>query len=790
MSIEYRILKFLLAGAYVTITASAAFCADAADREFAYAEALSKRGLDKLAVLVMEQFARDFPDHPRYEESLLAKARYQHKAGDLEASLATVETFLQKHSYSRFKVEALCQSAELYYDLRRWPQAVERLQTLLTMKEQLSPEWLMRCRYYLAWCKAELGEHEEAMNRFRDFGALCPDTELAHEARLAMGDCLRRLKKYEEAFAVYGRVLGEASGMQAVNAAFGMGLACLEAKEYRRAVIAFSEVVRRGTDSPLAPHALLRKAECLKALGDMIGARTCLMQLVTEFSNSQEFTRAADLLGRMLLDDWVAKGKHWRPRSDIELYVLVTSHIRAKRLNDADQVLQETWERTDGAWTHRACVALARAMEEVRMPSHAATWYERAHARASQNPDAPNWLLRAAYLRQQNGEYAASARLYEQVLSAHSHHPHANIARWNLAQLRMKEGRYVEAAGLFETLVSIQPSSFSYHPNLYAGLAWALAGQHQKAVAAYQRAEQAKQLDTAPPEVLLAYAEALTHIGSMGRAVEILRVLIARQKEAQGDTISWANYRLGHLCERAGAWEEAASAFARADSPSAPAALRADALLHWALALYRGEQTRECATVLIELMKRYPNKSMPAPTYAWLACQLLQAGDAARARRVCEAMERAYPDHHAFAQFIQARCDMALGNYTQAARRLQGFDTPDVPLEYAARRLLADCLHRIGEGLEAEKVLRHLLAHSAGRAAAEAEVALGELLLARGRPGEASAIFRHVILIFDAPRMRDLVAASYAGLAVCQEQMGQHSHAQATRARLKALNKE
>jgi tetratricopeptide (TPR) repeat protein len=856
----------------VTLLVTTALRADTADQEFAYAEALSQRGLDALAIIVMDKFTRDFPDHPRYEEALLARARYQQKMGDVTGSLAALEEFLAKHSYSRLKLKALCRSAELCYDLGRWRQAADKLQTLLADKEQLSAEWLLRARYYLAWCRAEMGECEDALNRFRDFAALCPDTDLAMEARLAVGDCMRRLKRYEDAFAAYGRVMAEAKGELSVSAAFGMGIAALEANQYRRAAVGFGEALRRGPRSALAPKILWYRAECLNTLGDKAAARACLSQIVTEFPNDTLYSPAFERIGELLRRE--PTGLKGQPApfqqvgtgpapSDIELYSLALAQIRAKDLKEAGDTIDRLSKNGAKTWAFRARLGLAVALEKEGKISEAASCYAQTQAEDAKAPVASTCLLRAADLDLKCNESDKAASLLSTFITTYPQDERANIARWNLAQLQIKEQRYAEAAKLLEEVGDVEHSAFrasasretrdlrlraaasnarrqktssalsTQHSALLreaairAGLAWIVAEEDEKAVAAFKRG-----LAGAPgacplandPEVLFAYAEALARTGSIGQAVEVLRQITNTENRDRPHFL-WANYRLGVMCERAGAWEEAVSAFTQVDRASAPASarggsafgvdLRADALLHRAIAFFRAGRPEECASSLVQLMKRYPSKALPLCTYAWLAAERLQSGDVARAELVCDVLtERAgqKEEYRAFAKLLQARCAMALRNWQRAADILQAllaFPNPkskiqnpkseepgrhapgpvtlEPELEYAAKRALADCLHELRQDAEAVKLLHELASQSRGRAAAEAEVALAQRFQAMGRPPEAAAVFRHVLLLFDVPSMRDIVVASCEGLAQCEEAMGRHGRARVARARLAEL---
>ncbi len=801
--------------------------ADPADREFAYAEALSRRGLDSLAVAVMERFAKDRRDHARYEEALFLRAGYLQKAGDPAAALAAFEEFLEKHSYSRFKVEAMCRSAELCYDLKRWASAAERLHALLEIKEQLSADWIMRARYYLAWSRAELGQYEEALNRFRDFAALSPDSALAQEAQLAAGDCLRRLNRHEQAFAVYGRVMGEAGGEQAVAAAFGMGMACLEAKEYHRAAVAFGEVLRKGPRSPHAAEALLRRAESLTALKDLDAARGCLSQIIREFPEAPAFPQAVERLGNLLLAGRKTAPSAPSSLNDIELYGLVLAQIRAGKQIEAEAFLAGVMPkpgagapRAGSVWRFRACAALAAALDEAGRKADAAAWFARAWEEDPSDALAPTCLLNAAELRLNTGADAESAALLKAFLTQQATHDRAPLARWNLAQLYMKAGQYSDAAGLLETLFNSpaddQAPSLRAEAALRAGLAWALASEYEKAAAIFGQYEE-RFGAISVSQGAFAYADALARGDSLGRAVEVLRRLVERLsaasakpsggRAAPGDELAaWANYRLGVLCERAGAWEEAASAFAAADQAGAPAAVRSDALVHCGIALFRAGRPQECASGLIQTMKRYPSKVLPLAAYAWLAAECLKAGDVGRARQVCETLEAQagrQERYRAFAQLTQARCDAYLRNWQAAADRLQRLvggaeaalpdaarppdGLPDAETDYAARRLLADALFETGQGPKGLSLLQEMVSRAGGRAAAEAQVVLARRLRESGRPAEAAATFRHCLLLFDARTTRDVVAASLAGLAACEEQMGRGSRARAARARLAAL---
>jgi tetratricopeptide (TPR) repeat protein len=193
-------------------------------------------------------------------------------------------------------------------------------------------------------------------------------------------------------------------------------------------------------------------------------------------------------------------------------------------------------------------------------------------------------------------------------------------------------------------------------------------------------------------------------------------------------------------------------------------------------------------------MKRYPSKALPLTTYAWLANELLRAGNIARAGYVCDVLiERAGSQarYRAFAQFTQARCDAALGKWDEAASILQDLvkeGALDASCGYAAERLLADGLHELGKDSQAEELLHHIASQSSGRAAAEAEAALAQRLHDMGRPSEAAAVYRHFLLIFDTPTTRDLVAAGYAGLATCEDEMGHRARSRLARARLAEMS--
>ena len=785
-------LRYMPIALLLCLTARAAPAADPGDREFVYAESLSQRNLDELAVMVMDRFVKDYPDHTRYEEALVTRGKYLQKTGDTQGALAAFETFIEKYSYSRFKIEAMCRSAELFYDLGRWPEAAKRLQALLDIKEQLPPDWIMRARYYLAWCTAQTGQYEDAMKRFRDFAVLCPDSALADEAHLAIGDCLRRVQRYENAFAAYGRVMGEAHGEQAIAAAFGMGMACLEAKEYRRGIVAFAEVLRRDAKCRLAPQALLRKADCFLALGDRAGARGSLSQIITELPKDPAFPDALDRLGQLLRSEPKAAGPKLPSLSDIETYSLALAQVRAKDLTGAAATLEPPSKGRANAWVFRAAVTLAAALQDAGKLSDAANWYSKAYATGGDDPLAPDCLLNAADLRLKAGEDAEAARLLAQFLAAHAGHERACLARWNLAQLYLKDRKYADAARMLELVANAPSSSSRSDAVISAGMAWSLAGEYEKAVATFKRLEDQPGLSAFPPEALFAYADALARTGNAEHAAKALRRLIAgAQSPAQaGAQLVWANYLLGVICERTGAWEEAAKAFARADDPAAPTPLRADALLHRVMALFRLGRPEDCASSLAQIMRRYPSKALPLPAYAWLAAESLRTGDMARAAHVGEALaDRAGPQtrYRSFALLTQARCAIALGKWEEAAALLQDLSkdgAADAGCEYAARRMLADCLHETGKDSEAEALLHELATQSYGQAAAETEAALAQRLHAMGRPAEAAAVFRHVLVIFGTASTRDLAVASYRGLATCEAEMGHVARARLARQRL------
>jgi len=85
------------------------------------------------------------------------------------------------------------------------------------------------------------------------------------------------------------------------DAAFWLADCTFKNREFKRAVIRFSDVVRVYPDSPKAPDALYRQGESLLKLGPRFeeAARTVFRRLQKDYPNSERAAEAAQQLGRL-----------------------------------------------------------------------------------------------------------------------------------------------------------------------------------------------------------------------------------------------------------------------------------------------------------------------------------------------------------------------------------------------------------------------------------------------------------------------------------------------------------
>lgn len=146
--------------------------------------------------------------------------------------------------------------------------------------------------------------HDLAVEQFRQFVAMYPNTQQGIEARFYLGLCQTQLKRFDEARLTFQNfALGFPEHPKAPEAWWNVAESYVALNNAREAALAFERVKTFHPRSKLAPGALIKSAEYFEVARDPESAKKVLRALIQDYSSSDVVLPGRLRLAQMYLSD-------------------------------------------------------------------------------------------------------------------------------------------------------------------------------------------------------------------------------------------------------------------------------------------------------------------------------------------------------------------------------------------------------------------------------------------------------------------------------------------------------
>ena len=215
---------------------------------------------------------RDFPEHGLAVDAQLNRAEIEKRRGRNASARANYDALVGQFPESPLVAQALFHAAELFQRDGEWREAVDRYSRVLRHSQRHGYE--VRARLELAWCVAQLGEHERALYMIDALEVLQPPHDQSEELRRAyvrvralagLGDGVRALDLLEQ---VELRMSDASMKRESLELRARASAAAGQADAASRAWLAFGRMVE-GADRT---KALREAASWALASGQELGA--------------------------------------------------------------------------------------------------------------------------------------------------------------------------------------------------------------------------------------------------------------------------------------------------------------------------------------------------------------------------------------------------------------------------------------------------------------------------------------------------------------------------------------
>jgi TolA-binding protein len=654
--------------------------------------------------------------------ALYNAAQDSKKPDDLQAAAAAFAVVPARFPKSKHAPAALYYQGECRYRADDLPGAVALYHKAVA--DYPGSDVLPDASYALGTAQQELGRDEDAAATFRAFLDRFPKDRLAPECRLRLGTSLFGQKHHAEAAKLFEQSAALPDFPLADYALVQQARCACEQKQFARAAALYEAVPKRFPASARAGPALLAAGKVWHQSGDLARAEADFTAaLGRQFDEAPE---AAWWLGRTLLErkkpaDAVAvldRAIAAHPQSRL-LPQLVFTRIDAlyeqpARRKEAGALYADfarKYPRHELAPRAGYLAALA-ALGAGDFPGArgAAVEFLDHFAGHELTPEVL-YIGGEAYLGGNGPDPARAGGLFRRLAAEHPRHKHAGPARVRVGLCLYQQKKYPEAASyLTGALADLHDPALAAEAHLLIGRSHADAGQPAEAVAALQKALQAKPDWERGDEVLLALAQGLYAQKKLDESAEALRRLQAGYP--QSPLRAHALYQLGEIAHGRKKYDEAAALYAQtvASFPGSEPAARAG----YALGLVesaRGEHARAVQAFTRQL-EAFPTGPL-APQVRYrrgLAHQQLRAYEPAAADLAAFLASGPPAKDAAAARYALALCQSALGRPGEAAGTLAALlrDRPDYEGADRVYYEMGHCLLLAKKDKEAAEAFRQL----------------------------------------------------------------------------------
>lgn len=422
------------------------------------------------AIACVEQFERDFPEHPSRAEMLRLHAKCAVRLKQHEAALQLFERFEEQYADSMEMPDNLLDHAAVLLEREDTERAVAVLERLvktypLTEAGLRGSLWLGRLRLRLGQFEAARAIFAETMSR-KGVGAewraqaayLWADTEstgtniaavlqvldealkatrskeLAYRIRALRGQLLTRVGQAEEGIREVREAARSLPAQEAEAAQLALATTLLQAKDYDRAAREFQVYLDSFTNVIGVARALSGKGWSLLELGRYAEAAAAFDSAAALWTDPERRAEAWMKAGDALF----AAGQYRAARTRYE-----------RVIRDAPQ----------SAFIQTAQLQIAETMARLNETAPAIEAFEALVRMYPTSPMAAEALMRVAAVKESEARWEDALADYERALTATTNLVIRTQARHRMGLIRYRLGRFQEALSDFEQVIGDQPTS-------------------------------------------------------------------------------------------------------------------------------------------------------------------------------------------------------------------------------------------------------------------------------------------------------------------------------------------
>ncbi len=748
---------------------------DAATKKLMAANGLLGRGLVRLAAEEYEAFLSQYPRHEqatagryglaicRYrlgqydpaitqlkavlkdgtfkqrDEALAVLGHCHLSKGAHDQALSALDELLRKHPGSKHAEVAALNRAQILHMMGRHAESATACKAFLR-KYPNTPR-RTSAQYSLALAQFALGKHKEAAAALGQV-LRNPNSPVALDATLLLGQCYEGLKKPKDAAAEYRKAVQIAPPDRRIEAQYSLGVVLYKANDFRAAAQTLSAALRANPTGRYAHSARFQLALAQLAAGKLPDARKILAEVI-KIDPGRKVT-----------------ARYWLAQCDMT----EKKYTAARAILDELARLKKKPDNLEAVLYDRAICAMATGQ------------YAQAAAELAG--------LRKAYPK---GQRTADAT-YRQAFCLH------------------KQEKYAESLPLCllvaaETKLPIAPAASELAAeNLF------LLGRYPQAELAYQAMAKTAKDEGRKLRLTFRLSQCAYFRGDHAKAIELAEPLARNSRVIRDPNLRQAVFLLGDAQLQAGRFPDAVRNLTRylplagkdreevqfklglaqlrgRDKPSAlrtfETLIRRGGRSQWtqratfeaAQVYYKDGRPQRATPLLTKLMASQPGEDLAAPALylqAWIDYDAKKHAGAAR--RFGE-LARRYAKHElaAEAAYQQGVCLVEAGESGEALGVLRGYVRAQPQGKHAAqaKHQVGRCLAKLGRHGEAVKVFAALAADAPGVTAD----LLYELAWSQreSKDAAAAATYRRLLKEFPKGRLATSARAELAEMLYAQE---------------------
>ncbi len=269
-----------------------------AEAHFRIAEFQLREKKDALKAVEEYQAALDAkPDTELSGRAMLglALARYERKDYDQAADLfLKIVTDIPQASLPE-EVYTWC--GQWFFDAKQWDKASKLFESMLAgLPGYPYPD---KVRFKIAECSESAGRADEALQKYQAVVDAAPSSAKSIEARYRMGALLEAKNEPDKAIECYEAASESNTGDTAAQARFRLGELYEKRGEFERAARNYMRVAILFLHETLSPESLWRAGQCFEKVNGAAQARGAYEELVKDYPNAEQASKAKDALTRL-----------------------------------------------------------------------------------------------------------------------------------------------------------------------------------------------------------------------------------------------------------------------------------------------------------------------------------------------------------------------------------------------------------------------------------------------------------------------------------------------------------